>query len=486
MIIDGKATVASAVEVAELQVKPTAQLTIATGNELTVTGDFTLESNASQTATFLNQGSLSVGGSAVAQQYLTVARQWWYMASPVVGATSSAVFGTNKIGDYSEPNHSYSDVFSEAVSLQAGKGYAVKLDAEGVADGIFAFSGTDFFDGNLTLTPTRTVTGTAGDAKRGFNLIGNPYPSYLNWNAAYNEATNLRTTIWYRTRGASAMEFVTYNASLGVSVPAGINGYIPPMQAFWVRVDADNTPASLTFKNTHRSHMEATGYNPLKAKSADLRPRVRLVISNGEADDEMLLVGKSYAANGLDSYDIEKLSNDNAAIPELYSLVENQELVINSMQELNAGKWVMLGMRPGEAGSFNITASQLDNIDAMVVLKDRLLNVEKELTLGETYSFTSDGIASNDRFSLEFRAPGTVTSVNNLVSDAQIFINENRQLTVQAPGITLNDRISIYNMAGQQLLTQQANGPVTVLAEPLSIGVYIVKVNELVQKVVVK
>lgn len=44
VIIDGKATVASAVEVAELQVKPTAQLTIATGNELTVTGDFTLES----------------------------------------------------------------------------------------------------------------------------------------------------------------------------------------------------------------------------------------------------------------------------------------------------------------------------------------------------------------------------------------------------------------------------------------------------------
>ncbi len=451
--------------------------------------------------TVLTSGTISGSGTTYVEQTLPSGRQWWYLASPLSGATSNVIRpdgSANLMTHYDEAAFNYSTAYAanSATPLVAGRGYVVKFsDAN---ERTVVFTGGSLNNGEVALTPTRTGT-TAG--KRGFNLIGNPYPSYLNWDAVYTDATNpavnMRNAIWFRTMDG-VMKFHTYSDGEGVPSldandnPLTITGQIAPMQAFWVKVQADPlapetvSNGSLTFKNTHRSHQAATGYNPLKAKAAELRPRVRLVISNGVADDEMLVVGKSYAANGLDSYDIEKMSNDNAAIPELFSLVENQELVINSMQELKAGKWVMLGMRPGVAGNFGIKVSQLENIDAQVMLIDRLLNTEQELTLGETYSFTSDGTATNDRFSLEFRAPGTITSVDELATEAHVFVNENRQLIVQAPGITRNDRISVYTLAGQQLQLQQADGAVTVLSRPLTTGVYIVKVNQLVEKVIVK
>lgn len=498
--VAGNAALNADKTVSELEIA-SGETTLEAGNQLTVG---TLTNNGMLTlktgATVLTS---SVGGSGTTyvEQTLPSGRQWWYLASPLSGATSNVIRpdgSANLMTHYDEATFNYSTAYAanSATPLVAGRGYVVKFsDAN---ERTVVFTGGSLNNGEVALTPTRTGT-TAG--KRGFNLIGNPYPSYLNWDAVYTDATNpalnMRNAIWFRTMDG-VMKFHTYSDGEGVPSldandnPLTITGQIAPMQAFWVKVQADPlapetvSNGSLTFKNTHRSHQAATGYNPLKAKAAELRPRVRLVISNGVADDEMLVVGKSYAANGLDSYDIEKLSNDNAAIPELFSLVENQELVINSMQELKAGKWVMLGMRPGVAGNFGIKVSQLENIDAQVMLIDRLLNTEQELTLGETYSFTSDGTATNDRFSLEFRAPGTITSVDELATEAHVFVNENRQLIVQAPGITRNDRISVYTLAGQQLQLQQADGAVTVLSRPLTTGVYIVKVNQLVEKVIVK
>jgi len=276
------------------------------------------------------------------------------------------------------------------------------------------------------------------------------------------------------------MAFHTY--SDGEGVPVSVSRNIAPMQAFWVK--ADNSSASLTFKNTHRSHF-TSGANPLKVKAAELRPRLRLVVSNGTASDETLIVGKSYASNLLDSYDIEKMSASSASIPEIYSLVQNEEIVINSMKELTDGNMVNLGFRPGQAGNYTLEVTQHENIDAKVVLVDNIANTQTELVSGTSYSFTSDATATNSRFSIEFRTPGAVTSVNNPITNASVWVNTDNRIAVQAAGMTSADRISVYTMAGQQVLAQQATGTVTVINKPLTAGVYIVKVNYLTQKVVV-
>ncbi len=256
-------------------IKPGAKLTLNNGQTF-APGTFVLESNASATATFVDKRTHAnkTDITATVQQHLPAAstRTWWYLASPVTGAASS-VFGSNKVGDYSETTRSYSNPFAAPTTLTAGKGYVVKMTAASAAN--YVFEDKTLNTGNISVPLTRTVTETSDNAKRGFNLVGNPYPSYLNWDMAYNASTNLRPTIWYRTLNGASMEFHTYNAAIGASVPSSANGYIPPMQAFWVKLDTDPvSPATvsngtLNFTNDMRSHDLSALGNPLKAPAAD-------------------------------------------------------------------------------------------------------------------------------------------------------------------------------------------------------------------------
>jgi len=130
--------------------------------------------------------------------------------------------------------------------------------------------------------------------------------------------------------------------------------------------------------------------------------------------------------------------------------------------------------------------SQFENITDDVYLVDHLTNTETELTAGTHYTFTSDATVTNERFSVEFRAPGVTTAVTELsAANTFVFVNEANQISVQS-ATGKGSLICVYNMAGQQLASQQANGIVTLIEQPFNTGVYLVKVNNHLQKVVIK
>jgi hypothetical protein len=64
--------------------------------------------------------------------------------------------------------------------------------------------------------------------------------------------------MYYRTNQGSSMLYDTYNAagSVGTNNNLGdaVTGDIPPTQASWVRVDADENTGSVTFENADRTH----------------------------------------------------------------------------------------------------------------------------------------------------------------------------------------------------------------------------------------
>lgn len=470
-------------------IAPGAKLTLNDTKTLSA-ASLTIQSNASGTGTFVDKnpnGGLTVTGTGTTnvEQYLSGdGRQWWYLASPV-SAASSSIFGSDKVGkhveDYLNDGNTatnepyYTSPFTEAEILTAGRGYVVKRAATTAAT--YNFTGGSLNTGDITLAPTRTGT-TAG--ARGFNLVGNPYPSYIDWDLVYANAINMRNAIWFRTFSGGNMAFHTYGD--GDGVPADLaTGKIAPMQAFWVKVDLDNTGATLTFKNTHRKHFETGLSNPLKVKALDTRPHLRLVVSNGTATDETLIVGKSYASNELDSYDIEKMTNNNVAIPEIYSVVSNHDLVINSMNELTEGKSVPLGFRPGQTGNFTITATQLENIDTKVMLLDKQAVKEQELTAESPYSFTvTDAAPTNDRFVISFvsRVP-TGVEINGKAGDLMVYSNINNRIQLIYRGeLTERTAVSVYNVAGQMLSKQKLVKATNELSGTFNPGVYMIRVND--------
>jgi len=488
--INSNATIATDKAFNGLHIATGKTLTVNAGKGLTVhnsitgSGTLLLRSDAANgTATVTG----NVTGTATVEQHLPAAteRTWWYLASPVTGAAWT-VFGSNQVGNYSESTRSYSAPFAAAETLEAGRGYVVKMNATEAA--VYQFANKTLNNGNISVPLTRSVTGNL-DNKRGFNLAGNPYPSYLNWGMAYDAATNVRSTIWYRTQGTSAMEFHTYNAALGVGVPASASGYIPPMQAFWVKVDTDPiepetvSNGTLNFTNAMRGHANSSE-NRLKAPATGTLPLLRLELSNGTASDETVITIHDSASDNFDRYDSEKMSNTGAA--EVFTLTGTQELVINALAKSEGSKSVRLGIRPAGAGNFTLKATELKNMDDIaLILHDHQLNTRTELKLNESYSFISEATATNDRFSVELRAPGATTSVNDVPDQLKVGVSVAGRLTIEGP-VTAGSIIGVYNTVGQQVFSQAATGSYTELDRALHPGVYIVKINNTSIKVTVK
>lgn len=489
-----------------ITVAPGASITLNSGSTLSA-GIITLQGDATNGSATFKDLSGSANVTATVQQVLsgtssTIPRGWWYVSSPVNNA-NAAVFipdlSTNKFGYWNEPTFNYPQINiadNTTTYLALGKGYVFNNIGTDVT---INFTGT-LNTGDVTISPTRTGT---SDGARGFNLVGNPYPSYLDWNAVTK--TNVRSTIWYRTwaSGGGGMIFDTYDGSVGTG--NGINGtvssLIPPMQGFWVKVDADpvlpatTSTGTITYHNNDRSH-KSTTTNLLRSKASGLTLSgiVRLRVSNGLNSDETILVGDVNALDVIDIYDSPKMKNNNTQIPEIYTLVGTEELVINHLNSISADKELTLGFRPGKVGEFSFVANELSNIDpdVNVILKDKKLQIEYNLTAGSVYTFNSDESETVSRFSIIFKS-ASVTTNQQILNSNNVFVssNYNNQLLIQINGeISSNCDVSVYNSIGQKLISERLTQNIHVFDNMLVPGVYIVSLNNggqtMIKKVIVK
>jgi len=470
------------------------KLTNVSGSTLTA-ASLNINSDANGTGTFVDNGTTGISGTVNVQQYLTgaagtSARGWWYVASPVSGATSSVfdvVTGTNKLWYYAEnadPVPAYTKITENGIPLNPGTGYVTSI---GGADGTYTFSTSTgnstskLNTGDITVTPTRTGISAT---KRGFNLAGNPYPSFLDWNAV--EKTNIKPTIWYRTFKGSVMQFDTYDGFVGTG--NGTNGivsqFIPPMQAFWVKVNSDGSNGSLVFKNAMRSHQDQSlTTNRLRARTtSDVRQVLRLKVSNGLNSDETLIVSNPNASDGSENYNSPKISNNNTVIPEIYTNFGDEELVITNLNAICPDKEVILGFRTGESNTFTIRASELTNFksDTRIILRDNLLNTIHDLTDGSSYNFTSDVTTTNSRFSIVFKSTSLATGMNTSdeKEEVTIYKSSTDQIVVYQSGVAGQEGIvTISNATGQKLFITQTKGTNTVINKTYPSGVYFVTVQ---------
>ncbi len=477
-------------------------LTINAGKQLTVnstlsnSGTLNLLSDALGTATILTPSSLSGnGGIYNVNQHLTY--RTWYMSSPVASATPSGM-GVIKYFDETVAGNTW----TPTTTMTAGKGYFVTpIDDEDHISNIL-FSGS-LNSGNQDITLTRTLANTE---KPGFNLIGNPYPSYLDWTAVCSYSTDggtthpnqdimPTTTMWYRTKASGTWDFVTVNGE-GVKSPseATATKYIPPMQAFWVR--AKNTGTS-TLKLTdamcsHAGTAENPSPNALKAPAASQSALqiLRLQVSNGTNTDETVIYFSANASNDMDKIDAPKMSNENATIPEIYTTLGTERIVINAMHSIPLDQPIGLGFVPGSAASFSIKANEVSNLpaDVKVILKDNVTLAETDLTDGTAVYQFSPETTSADRFSVIFRSSSTTTGLNNNnVNGSSVYWINNQGLTFRTNDDKLvGGNISVYNAIGQKLLSKKITGTSMNIDFNYTPDVYIVKVNNVTAKVIVK
>lgn len=455
--------------------------TLAVGNNFTILSDAT-----NGTGTYTNSGSLTVGGTTTVQQYLTAGRNW-YMSSPITAGTASMLSRGDSVVQYNEVLKKWERVTG---SLTPGRGYIQAAVATNGTTGTVDFSGV-LNSGTIPVTVTRTESGS----NRGFNLVGNPYPSFLN-SATFLSANNTKIegNIWYRTHTGTAYEFNTYNSVSDQSVPKASNGsYIPPMQGFWVRaLSTLNTlpeeDRKIEFTNTMRKHNDTTVVIKLRAPKAPVeRQFIRLQVSNANLNDELLIYSDANASNNYDAYDAPKMMNtsSNSAAINLFTKAGVENLVIDgrTFLPLDVVIPVTFTTNAFASGSFTISANELTNLPSGVTVKIIDNGIETSLSDGGTYTFTADAGATKT-FGLVLRSPGAVTGIENGNANSfRVYANGNRQMVIMAPE---KSNYAIYNTLGQLIQNGTLTSEHETLNTKLSSGVYVVKTENQSTRVIVK
>ena len=496
----GACTVDVSKTVGDVTINSGSQLTLNSGITTTAANLYINSNAASGTGTFVDMnplGGLTVSGATNVQQYLPMGRNW-YISSPVDAAPTSIVTGTtgNSLWNYTEANSG--TVLWNPITSSTGGNFGVTTGyvANVAASGNLQFTGT-LNTGDLT-TATLTRTGTVS---KGFNLVGNPYPSYLNWISAVASSntgtSNIEPTMWYRSQNpSSTYVFDTFIADgkgggIGTSNYSGnvlfpVTGFIPPMQAFWVRVASAGT-GTLAFDNSMRSHLDqSVTTNRLKAPAvasgSTTLPLMRLQVSNGINSDEAIVYFNNNATDGFDVYDAEKMSNNDDAIPEIYTLAGTEKVVINGMKSVYKNEELPLGFNTRKENTFTIKATELSNFEdgTQIILKDKLLNTEQELEKNTAYTFSSEVTNNTNRFSIVFKSTGFTTGLNNNSNGSEsvlIYRNQNGLITVNRANAFGEGTVTVCNALGQLLTSISTTGTVTVVNKNFVPGIYLVKVN---------
>lgn len=465
-------------------------LTVAAGGQVTntstlTTPTLTLNSDATHgTGTYINNGTSDIT-TLNANQYLGTTRNW-YVSSPVQSTASSTTnilryYEYVEAGNNADLTVSGSSLFWKGYNpghtMVAGKGYIALPSAPSVA---ISFSGT-MNTGNVSIPLTNTSTG--------FNLIGNPYPCHLTWTQAFATANSSKIypTIWVRTNSGSSntggWSFNTYNALVGESVPSWADVVIAPMQAFWVKAKVAET--LVLNSDLTKSHNTSNRLKAPAVKNAN-RQRIRLQVSNGITTDEALIYFDASASNTYDDYDSQKYP-ESASATQIYSKVGSENLVINGMNAIVLDTPIPVGFVAGDATAFSLKANEISNIPVgiKVILRDNATQAETDLTDGTaTYNFLP-ATTSAERFSLIFRSARVSTNIENINKpDAQVYVNAANQINIVAPQ---KSNYAIYNAVGQLIENGVLNTErETRNSKRIAAGVYMVKVNNVSNRVVIK
>lgn len=477
-VLDGAAAIPLSIgSGASLDVAATYSLTV--DGDITNAGALTLKCGTTGgPATLINSGTITGAGTCKMEQYLegfgdatTPTGRGWYISSPVSNAPRS-MFTDNVNGhgcwEWDEVNQGY---LNPAGNLAPKKGYVFR---DGVTQ-TKTFSGSSFNTGNQDMTG---LTYTGALDKRGYNLIGNPYPSYLDFHALTK--TNVMTTMWFCETAAKTtptMRFATYNTE-GPDSTFDATRSIPPMQSVWVKV-MSNAGGSLGVPNTARVH-NRSGF--LRSSTiASQRTLLRLRVASGSIYDEAVISFNADASDDLDKFDSEKMSNNSASIPEISSIVNGTALTINGMSKDVSTKVLPLKFFTKTAGTFTISAAEMNNFesDARIILTDNQLNIQQNLIESPTYSFSSGATTSNDRFTLTFI--NTPTIIDNAVTAERFTVLTNANGNIQVQLIDMESQgalICLYNASGQRLLSQRAEGITTTIGKSLPHGFYVIEVQK--------
>jgi hypothetical protein len=280
-------------------------------------------------------------------------------------------------------------------------------------------------------------------ASTGFNLVGNPYPSPINWNLV---ATNLPSSISKSiyTTGKTDRYKGQYGTwlSLGNNEGLGVNGasaYVGMQEGFFVRAFAADT---LRLNNNHRA--EVTDIRAVSVPSSISFIRLSLV-KEGKADETLIYYSSQANSNtAMDGKDAQKMTPA-GAVSYWYSVKDSVQLAIQGRHTTEHADSIPLDIVVAQAGMHQIRLSDVVHfpMTAMVFLEDRQTNTFQNLRQQSEYSVSLPAGTISGRFFLHYRPGVQVNAIKEgcLGGDGQISLNNPTSTAWDAAVYNSNDSL---------------------------------------------
>ena len=498
-------------------------LTVASGKSFTIekTGSVIVNGNFLNVGTFILNSesdafsSIIIGGTVYGNitynRYVNSVgtNEWDLIGSPVDGqsissfaSANSSTLGTSSniyaIGSYDNATNTWTNYTTSTIgsagNFDRGRGYQMASVSDGT--GILKFTGTP-----ASTTQTQAIinndAANAGTGKR-WNLVANPFPSYIHGNANAHATNNFLTVNTDKLHDsyeaiygydADGSGYTAYN-----NTSSALN--LAPGQAFMVA--SDNTSSdNISFTTDMRT---IVGGDDLIVGDI-LEDTFELIIKLYDGDTELDYT-KFYFADGLSlgldpGYDAGNFNQGASLMSRLVEEDEGVGLVINAMGLENVNDVVVpLEINRESGNSFRISIDTFDiYAGTNVYLED---NVQGTMTLLNELDFEltpENNLSGVGRFFIHLTE--TTFSIDNEVDtnllnayklDRNNFIIV-EGLTVQS-GIT---NVKLYSLLGREILSTELNNSIntqTISTERIATGVYVIKLqsgnNLITKKLIIK
>ena len=313
--------------------------------------------------------------------------------------------------------------------LEAGKGYIMhcSFSSDWYDYRVFRFPALNNQNKNLIFSAANRTLDLAEYQSeyahnRSWNLIGNPYPAYIEIGATDLDAP---ITVW-----DGQGSYLAYS-------PIDDYFVLSPGEAFFVQRPLNKS--SITFNADGRqSYYDVTGYsNNVKAIRQNNSDRhiFNLLLSGGDQSDRTRVVINPAASMDYESErDAAKFPAMDATATQLYSLAADVQYAINERPIADGS--VQLAAHFGKTGTYTFTLET--KATESVILIDELEGAAVELNGTEGYTFNAEAGTVANRFRLQIA--GTADGIERLNANSpegHVFTIDGKTLTTtpKTPGV---------------------------------------------------
>lgn len=427
-----------------------------------------LQSDSSGTASLIHH---SDNVSATVERYISgAAEDWHFLSSPVENQT---IANSNWVPSGTYGNGTGYDLY---VWEESSSCWVYQLNTTGTPNWSTAHPQTNFIPGRgylysaQQLNPTSNFQGilnngtvsystTANSAVdvnlTGFNLIGNPYASAIDWKA---------TTGWTRSNlvdsgggydmwiwNATANNYGVFNSN-GTIGTNGVTQYIGAMQGFFVRAASN---ANIAMTNDVRLHTGASYWlktgqtknsvnNPIKLK-------VKIASESNAGFDEVLFhFGHSNNTAGA-----AKLFSAFKNAPSVYTNMEAEKLSVKYLTDTIQNPSVPVCFQPGENGRFTLSFDAENGNFKYLFLEDKIQKTLHNLLENPQYIFNSSVNDASERFVLHFTSKNSVLEDNTL--EAPIYY-DGASIVIDLRLVDDVADVTVFDVLGKQLIHKNLEG----------------------------